>query len=268
LLGLLLVSLPLLGGVLSAGLEISRLADSSERLVLHGVQDTRYSQALVRQVAAMERSARLYQLLGRPELLDVFHENHRRMQAVLDGMATLPGAPERNELLEGTRDRAARIALGLASREADARSSALREFGALAQDTGRISLLASQQINRELDGVRAGTEQARKRLLWQAAALVPISLGVAFAFALLLGRPLRDIDEAIGNLGLGRLDVPVSVRGPPTDLEALGRQIEWLRQRLREVAEERERFLRDDWPQLRQRLRRLGITPDELDWEA
>ena len=244
LLGLLLVSLPLLGGVLSAGLEISRLADSSERLVLHGVQDTRYSQALVRQVAAMERSARLYQLLGRPELLEVFDENHRRMQAVLDGMAALPAAGARNELLASIRDRAARIARGLASREAEARSSALREFGALAQDTGRISLLASQQINRELDGVRAGTEQARRRLLWQAAALVPISVGLAFAFALLLGRPLRDIDQAIGNLGLGRLDVPVSVRGPPTDLEALGRQIEWLRQRLREVAEERERFLR------------------------
>jgi two-component system sensor histidine kinase GlrK len=244
LLGLLLVSLPLLGGVLSAGLEISRLADSSERLVLHGVQDTRYSQALVRQVAAMERSARLYQLLGRPELREVFDENHRRMQAVLDGMATMPAAPARNELLADIRNRAARIADGLASNEAEVRSSVLREFGALAQDTGRISLLASQQINRELDGVRAGTDQARRRLLWQSAALVPISIGVAFIFALLLGRPLRDIDQAIGNLGLGRLDVPVSVRGPPTDLEALGRQIEWLRLRLREVAAERERFLR------------------------
>lgn len=31
---------------------------------------------------------------------------------------------------------------------------------------------------------------------------------------------------------------------------------------------ERARFLRDEWPQLRLRLRRLGITPDELDWEA
>lgn len=31
---------------------------------------------------------------------------------------------------------------------------------------------------------------------------------------------------------------------------------------------ERERFLRDEWPQLRTRLRRLGIAPDELDWES
>jgi GntR family transcriptional regulator len=32
-------------------------------------------------------------------------------------------------------------------------------------------------------------------------------------------------------------------------------------------ASERERFLRDEWPQLQQRLRRLGIRRDELEWE-
>ena len=30
---------------------------------------------------------------------------------------------------------------------------------------------------------------------------------------------------------------------------------------------ERERFLRDEWPQLRLRLRRLGIKAQQLDWE-
>ncbi|WP_418317248.1 GntR family transcriptional regulator [Piscinibacter sakaiensis] len=33
------------------------------------------------------------------------------------------------------------------------------------------------------------------------------------------------------------------------------------------LAAERERFLNDEWPQLRQRLRRLGISRDELEWE-
>lgn len=38
------------------------------------------------------------------------------------------------------------------------------------------------------------------------------------------------------------------------------------RQRLREL--ERQRFLELEWPQLRQRLRRLGLGPDQLEWEA
>ena len=37
------------------------------------------------------------------------------------------------------------------------------------------------------------------------------------------------------------------------------------RERLRRA--ERERFLNDEWPQLRERLRRLGIGPSQLNWE-
>jgi len=68
--------------------------------------------------------------------------------------------------------------------------------------------------------VRKQTEQARRRLLWQALALVPISLALAFLFTLLLARPIRDLDRSIRELGHGRLDQPVRVRGP-VDLEAL-----------------------------------------------
>lgn len=37
------------------------------------------------------------------------------------------------------------------------------------------------------------------------------------------------------------------------------------RQKLKSVA--RERFLKDEWPQLRTRLRRLGIAAEQLNWE-
>jgi two-component system sensor histidine kinase GlrK len=244
LLGLLVVSLPLLAGVLSAGFEMGRLSDSSERLVVYGVQATRYTQALVRQVAAMERTARLYQLLGQPQLKSLFDENHRRLGLVLDGVTARPGDAERDAVVAGIRRRADAIAEALSSGTSARRADALREFGPLATDTGRLSLLASQQIDRELRAVQAETEQARSRLLWQTAALIPLTVALALAFTYVLGRPLRDIDRAIANLGNGRLDETVSVRGPPTDLEALGRQIEWLRQRLLEVSEERELFLR------------------------
>jgi GntR family transcriptional regulator len=38
------------------------------------------------------------------------------------------------------------------------------------------------------------------------------------------------------------------------------------RRRLRET--ERERFLREEWPRLVARLKRLGIAPEDLDWQA
>jgi two-component system sensor histidine kinase GlrK len=235
--------MPLLAGVVSAALNITRLSVSSERLVLHGVEATRYTQAIVRQVAAMERSARLYQLLGRQELLDVFDENRRRMDTVLSTLETLPGDAARRGLIAELRRQTGAIAGGLRSPDRTEVGAALRAFGPLSQTGGQLSVMASRQIDRELIRLQDDTERARRRLLWQSAALVPISLGLAFVFTLLLGRPIRDIDEAIRKLGHGELAEPIRVKGT-TDLEALGRQIEWLRQRLLEVTEERERFLR------------------------
>jgi two-component system sensor histidine kinase GlrK len=58
-----------------------------------------------------------------------------------------------------------------------------------------------------------------------------------------VGRPLRQLDRAISELGQGNLTNTITVPGPD-DLERLGRQLEWLRQRLLELAHERNRFLR------------------------
>jgi GntR family transcriptional regulator len=38
--------------------------------------------------------------------------------------------------------------------------------------------------------------------------------------------------------------------------------------RSRLLRSERDRFLEHEWPQLRARLKRLGIGPDDLHWEA
>ncbi len=62
-------------------------------------------------------------------------------------------------------------------------------------------------------------------------------------FALVLARPIRQIDAVISAIGHGQLSEPVKVQGP-SDLQALGRQLEWLRVRLQDIAEERNRFLR------------------------
>src|SRR5688572_20687236 len=222
---------------------MTRLSESSERLVVYGVQATQYTQALVRQTAAMERSARLYQLLGTAELLAVFRENHRRMQGALDALAGLPGDDARGDAIDRIRALSAEIAVGLESGDRAIATGSLAKFGELSRSGGQLSLLASQQIDRELKAVEAETVATREQLFWQTVALIPLSIGLALAFALLVGKPIRALDSAISDLGYGRLDQPIAIRGP-SDLKSLGRQIEWLRRRLIEVTDERERFLR------------------------
>jgi two-component system sensor histidine kinase GlrK len=243
LLGLIAVVAPLLLGTVNAAVEMRSLSTASELLVANGVAATQYTQAIVRQVASLERTARLYQILRRPVLLETFRQNRERLEGTLDGLERLPGDPGRAEVIERMREATLVIEHGLGAASAATLNDALRRFTQLANDAGQLSTLASRQTDRELNALRREADRARRRMLWQAAALVPVTLGLMVLFAVFVGRPIRVIDRAIAAIGHGRLTDPVAVHGP-TDLEALGRQLEWLRLRLTEISEERNRFLR------------------------
>lgn len=243
LLGFAAVVLPMLVGALGAAIEMRDLAQSSERLVSNGVAATQYTQSVVRQVASLERSARLYQILRTREILGVYRQNRTLLVETLDGLEQLPGDPDRAAVIGHLRDTLDGISAGLESQHAADIKPALRLFTELSRDAGRLSSLASRQTDRELKALRAETDAARQRILVQTALLVPVSIGLMLLFTFFLARPLRRIDEAIGRIGHGQLDQPVAEEGP-TDLRALARQLEWLRVRLGEISEERNRFLR------------------------
>lgn len=243
LLGFAIVALPLLLGTISAAVEMRNLAAASERLVVNGVAATQYTQALVRQVSSLERTVRLYQIIPRPALLETFRQNQRLLVQTLDSFALLPGDPNRGAVIQRMREGIDAVERGVGANSAARVTGALREFSQLAKEAGQLSNLASAQTDRELKQLQSETERARRRLFWQAAALVPVTVALIVFFAVFFVRPIRQIDDAIRNIGHGQLDRPVSVRGP-SDLESLGEQLEWLRQRLGEIAEERNRFLR------------------------
>ena len=101
----------------------------------------------------------------------------------------------------------------------------------------------SADINARLEALQVSAVETQRRLFWQAAALVPGTALIVLVFVSLLARPIRQIDQAISELGRGTFSRPVTVQGP-SDLERLGRQLEWLRSRLLELAQEKNRFLR------------------------
>ena len=62
-------------------------------------------------------------------------------------------------------------------------------------------------------------------------------------FTFLVSRPISQIDRAIHQLGQRGFSKSIRIKGP-TDLEQLGRQLDWLRVRLLEIAQEKNKFLR------------------------
>jgi two-component system sensor histidine kinase GlrK len=244
LLGFVIVALPALLGTISAAIEMRNLSAASERLVVNGVAATQYTQALVRQVSSLERTARLYQIIPRPALIDTFRQNRDLLVKTLGEFAALPGGNEERTVVIGRmRGTVDNISGAIDSRSTARISLTLREFTDLARDAGQLSNLASAQTDRELKQLQSETDKVRRRLYWQSLALVPVTVGLIVLFALFLARPIRQIDAAIDNIGHGKLSNAVKVQGP-SDLKALGRQLEWLRVRLQDIAEERNRFLR------------------------
>jgi len=245
LLGLALIAVPLLVAVLNAALQIRTLANTGQKLVVEGVTSARASQDLFAQIASLERTARLYQVLGDQNMLEVYRgqdqrlsatrvqlENHLRADAARASLADLAR-------LQGT-IRQIVLSVPQSSRE---RQNLSQRFAELSSLASRVSQQGNEQIDSEVAKLEMQTQQARRRLFVQAALLLPLTIVAILALTLAVGRPLRQLDKAISELGAGTLTNPIGVSGP-RDLERLAGQLEWLRGRLLDLAQERNRFLR------------------------
>jgi two-component system sensor histidine kinase GlrK len=245
LLGLALIAIPLLVAVLNASVQIRRLAESSQKLVVEGVQATRYTQDLFAELAALERTLRLYQVLGDRKLLEAFQQNDRRLTATRVLLEReLRSASARDGLAElATAQSELGNALGVSAPGSAAFTTLLARLDRMGVVAGALAEEGNAQIDAEMNALQSETERARRKLFWESALLVPVTLIAILALTLLIARPIRQIDRSISELGGGLLTRPITVSGP-LDLERLGRQLEWLRLRLLELAQERNRFLR------------------------
>ncbi len=240
-----LVALPLLVAVVWALVNLDRLAAQSEQLVTSGVAAAENNRHLVQLVGTLERVSRQYQILGNTDSLAILKQDLASLQSTLDDMRSLAAQADTEELVDSVGVRANRIVntLTLATDDADLAQGAIAEFAGLRQSTLRLTTILSTYIENELSSLQESTRRAQQISTWQTAALIPGTIILVLFFTLLVARPIRQIDRAIAQLGQSGFSRPIEVKGP-TDLEKLGRQLEWLRIRLLELAQEKNRFLR------------------------
>jgi two-component system, NtrC family, sensor histidine kinase GlrK len=245
LIGFTIVAAPLLFAIVNAAVQMNRMFARSEQLVLQGVRGTRNNQRMFEEIGALERTARLYQIIGSGDLVDVYARNQERLRSTLNELLALPlDGGSRIDLLalQAAADRMQAEMKGTlpsSPRMADM----INEFPQLSEMASKLSSRVSAQIDRELSSLQLATQLAQRNLFWETLLLVPLTLAVVGVFTYLFGRPIRAIDRAISELGRGTFSRPIAIRGP-ADLERLAAQLEWLRGRLLDLAQEKNRFLR------------------------
>jgi two-component system sensor histidine kinase GlrK len=240
-----LVGLPLLVAVIWALVNLDRLAEQSERLVFTGVAAAENNRLLEEHIGSLERIARQYQVLGNPDSLQLLHEDLGTIGAHLEKMAPLADLANATALVASIGAGARRIVYTLEQVDLsdDDEARAIAEFALLRERVGELSTTLTLYVDNELRNLQESTRRAQRVSAWQVAALVPGTVILVLFFILLVARPIRQLDGAIHQLGQSGFAKPIEVKGP-TDLERLGRQLEWLRQRLLELAQEKNKFLR------------------------
>ena len=244
LIGFAVVALPLVIALIYAAVSVDKLAVQSQRLISGAVRATEGGRVLVDQITAMERNLRQYQVLGDDKLLRVYEDNRALFVDTLTSLSILPLPDALRHLSNHLSKEEAQFNAGIPDNQDALRQLNVSEsFEKFANQARQIVVLSQRLIDEEVEKSLESAQQARRNLFWQASALVPVVVLLLVIVMVLIRQPLRRLDEAIRRLGDGDFSVALKLEGP-RDLEQLGERLDWMRIRLMEVEEDKQRFLR------------------------
>ena len=239
------VALPLLLAVIWALVNLDRVAEQSERLVSTGISAAENNRRLEEQLVTLERVARQYEVLRNPDSLQIILDDLVALEHQLAEMAPLVAEANATVLADSIGRGASTIVAALSEPDIDDEqlTAVINRFAPMRQRVEALTIILSAYVETELSAMQETARNAQKVSAWQVAALVPGTLILVLIFTYLVARPISQIDRAIHQLGESGFSKPINIKGP-TDLERLGRQLEWLRLRLLELAQEKNKFLR------------------------
>lgn len=225
-------------------LTLQQLATLGRGFAAQAVMLTEQSQRLSERTRTMERSARQFMMqddvVFRDRYLAASKEAGTALKALTKALPMLaPGLAS-----EWVGHSAAAWSALTAGKQPGLNDHPLlyQAFVRLPVINGLLALEGKREIKRRNDGLLAELERQHGLLTASLAGALVLTAMLATGFGFWLSRPLRRIETAIERLGESRYDQIVTVGGP-NDTRRLGQQLNWLRQRLADLDEGKERFL-------------------------
>jgi len=245
LVGLALVSLPLSAALVYAAWRAEQFAARSQSVLYDAVHTARTSRALFDRIGSIDRLAQQTAILGAPALLDDFMRAHRSFREVAEELRHLRlGDPARGAL-----ERAIELETSLlymltttASGRVD-RGEMDKVVGALVESSRVVMAASHDVVDREADALSTDAANVQQWSMLLALFGAAAALVLAVVLTRIIAKPIGELDAAIRELGRGDFSRPIHVHGP-TDLRTIGERLEWLRCRLAELEDQKNRFLR------------------------
>ena len=261
---------PLASGLINAVHVLQGVVDTQRQFTRTSLAVTRGVRQIVESVSQFQRAAGQYHLLQDAEFGPALHASFDDLQTQLTQLdAQLVDAPSRTTLATlQTRSRALYRQLQPGAFLDNDQFHALDPaFETLHGTAGTLLAQADASVQRELQALEGTVQSTRQRLIVLALALIPLTLLLAAVFSWMINRPIKQLKASIQQLGQADLRPLPAISGPQ-DIVELGREIDWLRQRLQALEEQKLRFLRHVSHELKTPLASLregvALLGDEL----
>jgi len=226
-------------------LTLDRLAAHSRETGRHAIALTANAQRLAERSVAMERSARQFLVLDDPAFRERYADAWRDGRDALDAVAGgLPGAPP--DAFAAWRDHSAaawKVLEAPRMRRNERQASLNLALAQLPLANQQLETEVQREVERRNEALLRELDRRRSVLTGQVAASIALAALLALGVGAWLARPLKQIEQAINRLGENQYERAIAVHGPD-DLQRLGQQLNWLRQRLSELEADKSRFLR------------------------
>ena len=243
LLGFLLVSLPLLYALVELIVSLDRLGSQGQQAVLQAAQAGRASRQLYEQATMLERVVRQHLILDDPQLVDDYARLRQDFRQTAQQLRELPLDRDQLSELERLADTESRLYAMLRSPQRMNATALAQGYAELSQGAQSMLAASSNLTEREIERLQKTAAEGRRTWVYLAMATVAIALALAIVFAVLIARPIRQLDLAIRRMGTADFTHAIAVNGPQ-DLRYLGQRLEWLRTRLHELETQQTQFLR------------------------
>lgn len=221
--------------------QFNKLSLLSQQMINDTANSTRTGSELIEEIIAMERNARQYMVLGDKDLLEIYITRRKEFIKSANRLAALNINNEVNidinKLLKDERDLFKKLSVTPVDK------SIISAYPLLLDLSYKILTSIDKWIDEQLIELGQQARNTQHFLTLQAAFLLIIALLLALIFTLLITKPLRQIYNAINYLGGSKYDDPIQIQGP-RDLQELGFRLDWLRNRLNELEQQRTFFMR------------------------
>ena len=245
LLSFLLVSLPLVYALAELILSLDRLQTQGQQAVQEAAQGSRASRLLLEQSGTLERLVRQHIILDDAALLDDYARVRQDFRATIRQLGALPLRRQETAALDVLSASEARLydLLRTQPRGAEATQRLADGYARLGDGSQAMLGATNELTERAIERLQDTAREGRQKWLYLALATAGIAVALAIVFAVLIARPIRQLDQAIRQMGTADFTHAIEVTGP-ADLRYLGQRLEWLRTRLHDLEEQQNRFLR------------------------